>query len=388
MYSTGINGRHAAFETSSIHADADLDPDQPDVTPPISVATTFIAGRKGDFGYSRLDAPTRRRVEAVLGAIEGTPQNPAHAVLYSSGLAAMHGALLSLSPRRVFMEPSVGYHGARQVMSLMTRSSNVQVASVQSLLNSDGVDGENYGDDASPRLGPGDVVWLETPLNPNGHIYNISELAAKTRSAGAKLVVDSTFAPPPLQMCLHEGADIVVHSATKSLGGHSDLLCGVCVVRTAEERAMLMDDRSALGSTPGNLETWLLLRSLRTLKLRVTQQSRSTEQIVAALQHSIDDKTSGSIKRVIHPLTAQRHDLPWIRKQMPGGLPAVFSILCHTPEQAEAFPKQVKYFVDATSLGGCESLCEWRYKWDVNVDPRLVRFSVGLEDTQDLLDDL
>eukprot|EP00439_Symbiodinium_sp_Y106_P064114 s727_g10.t1 len=296
-----------------------------DVAPPLSLSTTFTAPSSGQGHiYSRISAPTRSRCETLLGNVEGTEEQPAHAVLYSSGLAAAFALFAHYLPKRVFI--SGGYHGTHQVLAQLqkisagSRCKCEPLRGPEEMLGPEGVSTNrpNWNRLAS-CLEAGDLIWLETPLNPSCDVANIKAyVASAKRCPGVHVAVDGTFAPPPLQRPLILGADAVMHATTKSLAGHSDVLGGAVCVASAETADQLRKDRLALGSTPGNLEVWLLMRSLRTLHLR---------ELVSEAA-------------------------------------------------ARALPAALKLFGSATSLGGVESLIE------------LLRVSIGLEDCEHLRADL
>lgn len=243
-------------------------------------------------------------------------------------------------------------------------------------------------DTAAADLRPGDLVHLETPLNPYGTASSIAEYAARAHAAGALLSVDATFAPPPLQNPFLHGADYVVHSATKYLGGHSDLLGGVLVTQDAAAAALLREERCYIGSVMGGLEAWLGLRSVRTLELRVERQSASATRLAGWLQAlARSDGVVGAVVKDVTHASLQVQE-PWLVSQMPRGFGPVFAIRTGTKEQAKTLPSRLRYFLHATSLGGVESLIEWRAMSDATVDPTVVRVSVGCEAWEDLRDDL
>lgn len=274
-----------------------------------------------------------------------------------------------------------GYHGSHTVLSLHRRLAGTQTLP----LNCPASD-----------LGPGDVIHLETPLNPTGEAFDITLFAAKAHARGAYLLVDSTFAPPGLQDPFEFGADVVWHSGTKYIGGHSDLLCGVLASRNENWMEGLRSERTVLGSVMGSMEAWLAVRSLRTLSVRVQRQSASVGNLVAWLDNLVSNEgTGGEVGEMVRGVVArvqhsslQRKDMRWLKKQMPNGFGPVFSICTSTEELARRLPSKLKLFQHATSLGGVESLIEWRAMSDHTVDRRLMRVSVGLEDWEDLRDDL
>ena len=250
------------------------------------------------------------------------------------------------------------------------------------------------------KLGEGDVVHIETPVNPTGNAYNIQSFADMAHARGASLTVDATFAPPPLQDPFAFGADFVMHSGTKYFGGHSDMLCGVVAVSKARrdwERDYweLFRERLHLGAVMGKLEGWLGVRSLRTLELRVVRQSESAGRLVAFLDKAVkgeDDSEDGravkaAVKSVEHA-SLQEEDMGWLREQMPNGFGPVFALHLKSGEFAKRLPSKLHLFHHATSLGGVESLIEWRRMSDNTVADTLVRVSVGIESWEDLKRDI
>lgn len=241
------------------------------------------------------------------------------------------------------------------------------------------------------------MVHLETPLNPSGEARNIAAYAEKAHARGAFLLVDATFGPPGLQEPFRWGADVVMHSGTKYLGGHSDLLMGVLAVAEGrgEWLAGLKAERVFLGSVMGGLEGWLGVRSLRTLELRVRRQSESAGKLVAWLAGCVSGTEKGEesevVRRVVEKVqhaSLQEHDMGWLKKQMPAGFGPVFALWMRNGGLARRLPSCLELFAHATSLGGVESLVEWRAMTDESVDHRVMRVSVGLEDWADLKGDL
>lgn len=360
--------------TAGIHGD-DKIAIKPDISAPIHVSTTFAYDNdpsklvpaaestfsKHDMIYSRLSSTNVNRAEEVLGQIVG-----GNAVLYSSGLSAFHSMMIHLNPKNVFI--GEGYHGCHAILDILKRNYGVKVHPL----------------DADPAiLQKGDVLHLETPVNPYGMHFDIEKYAKIAHSRGAILTVDATFAPPPLFDPFAYGADIIMHSATKYFGGHSDLLSGALVLRDDKATQSLLADRASIGTIPGSLEAWLLLRSLRTYKLRVLAQTESATKIVKYLA---ENKSKLPKITTIHHASLQSED--FVKKQLPHGGPPVFSIEVTDSQTARELPSKLKYFHHATSLGGVESLIEWRAMSDETVSPQLLRISVGLEDTDDLIEDL
>ncbi|KAJ7904420.1 Cys/Met metabolism PLP-dependent enzyme-domain-containing protein [Mycena olivaceomarginata] len=366
-----------------------------DVAAALSVSTTFLSPLPDEGGnavdyrnperhvYSRYTTQNSTRVEHILSQV-----TDGFALTYSSGLAASYAALVFFKPKRIAITD--GYHGCHAMIEAdsVYRKAAPDVKVIK------------LDDDFES----GDLCWLETPLNPTGESRDIQYYADKV---GGKLIVDSTFGPPPLQYPFKHEADCVLHSATKYFGGHSDLLslaflqmphsAGVLVVRTKEEWDILQSDRTYMGNTIGSLESWLLLRSLRTFHLRLPRQSETATALVQWLQkialtpagQSFEGIPGGVLTKVFHS-SLQGTDARGFdpRTQMTGGWNATFSIQLSKPQYAVWFPHSLKYFTPATSLGGVESLVEYRASWDPTSDPRAVRISIGIEDLEDLKADI
>ncbi|RAH87436.1 cystathionine gamma-synthase [Aspergillus japonicus CBS 114.51] len=329
--------------------------------------------------YARYSAPNTTRLEHVLQHIF----HPGAGILtYSTGLAAFHAILVLLQPARIFLGD--GYHGVHAVIDLVSRLS-------------DGRKCQKLSWEAMQLLQPGDIVHVETPVNPTGEARDLAAYAARARAAGAYLTVDSTLAPPPLQDAIALGADLVMHSATKYLGGHSDMLGGVVVVHPARVAEGWMErleaERMVLGAVMGSLEGWLGLRSVRTLELRVRRQAETAERLVAWLVGEVQRGAGvvGQVVRSVRHASLQVEDLGgedgWLRRQMPAGFGPVFAIWARTPALARRLPSKMGVFQHATSLGDVESLIEWRAMSDSRCDERLLRVSCGLEDVEDLKHD-
>lgn len=295
---------------------------------------------------------------------------------YTTGLAALHAALVLLNPRRISV--GEGYHGSHEVIAVLSRLSGLQKLPL---------------DCSAESLEAGDVILLETPVNPLGTAFSIEEFAQKTHSRGAYLIVDSTFAPPGLQDPFLWGADIVLHSGSKYFGGHSDLLSGVLATKRKDWTKQLFEDRLAMGNVMGNFETWLGARSLRTLEVRVQRASKNASNLISWLQSALTAPSPTDEQKLIKSVLGKIHhaslqDEPWIKKQMPNGFGPVFAVILTSEEYARVLPSKLRFFHHATSLGGVESLIEWRALSDSRVDRKLLRISVGLENWEDLKGDL
>ncbi|KAJ6016044.1 hypothetical protein N7540_010635 [Penicillium herquei] len=323
--------------------------------------------------YSRYTAPNSKRLEVLLRSLMG-----GEVITYSTGLSAFHAMVILLNPKKIFIGD--GYHGCHGVIDIIQRLSGVQKFELTDV----------------DQAGPGDIIHVETPLNPTGEARNLAYYRAKATEKGAYLTVDATFAPPPLQNPLDLGADIVMHSGTKYVGGHSDMLCGLLVISTkgVEKGWMktLHTDRQYIGSVMGSFEGWLGIRSARTMQLRVMRQAETAQKLAAWLQEQSKDQSSpvGKVISRVQHASLQADDLKdgWLQKQMPGGFGPVFSIWAHKPDHARRLPSRMYVFQHATSLGGVESLMEWRAMSDASCDNRLLRISCGIEEFEDLKADI
>ncbi|KAI1433659.1 pyridoxal phosphate-dependent transferase [Xylaria sp. CBS 124048] len=382
--------QHLSLSAQTVHADDFLNAHSA-VAPPMHVSTTFRYSRNPEelqyLGnanssvphethiYSRISAPNTQRYEAVLTSILRGP-----ALSYSSGLSAFHAMLVLLNPKRIAI--GGGYHGCHGVIRVLQKLTGLQQLEL---------------DCADEELGPGDVIHVETPLNPTGEARDLEFYAAKARRTGAVLTVDATFAPPPLLDPFAFGADIVMHSGTKYFGGHSDMLSGVLALapRHAEKwSSQLFTERLFIGSVMGSMEGWLGIRSLRTLELRVCKQSADTEALVRwlaaeqAREGSVVREVVAEIKHASLQVGETGEQLEWLKRQMPRGFGPVFAVYMRDEDAARRLPSKLGLFHHATSLGGIESLIEWRAMSDSGVDKRLLRVSVGVEGWEDLRDDL
>jgi len=326
-------------------------PDGP-MNPPIVMASTYHAG--GEVGYGRYGNPTWEMWETAVGALEGGV-----ATSYASGMAAV-AAVLDLVPDggTVVASPDA-YYGTLAMLAAQEKRGRVSVRLVD-LADTAGVEAAVDG---------ADLVWAESPTNPMLHVVDLPRLFAAAAGAGALAVVDNTFATPVLSRPLELGADMVVHSATKYLSGHSDLLMGVAVVRDAAVAEQLVAHRSLGGAVPGTVESWLALRGLRTLALRIERASANAAELA--------DRLTGHprVAPVLYP-----------------GTGAILSLeLTGAPEAAERVGSHTHLWVHATSLGGVESSLERRRRWpgeSTQVPETLLRLSVGIEDVEDLWGDL
>jgi len=345
-------------ETRLTHLDELVPNSDADVTPPITVSTTFkvVEGSTNTYSYSRTTQPNRSKCEKIIGDLEG-----GHAVMYSSGVAAVFSIFAYVSPKRVLIGKG-GYFICQLIVDKFTKMTGMKRLPLED------------------EIQPGDLVWIETPKNPDCEITDIVDFVTRAHRVGAFVGVDATFAPPPVQQSLKLGADFVMHSTTKYFGGHSDLLGGVVIVKDESVAVALANERSVMGNVPGNLEVWLLLRSLRTYTLRVKQQCETAYQLA---QWLASPENNHVIYKVWYPGLPSHPGHEIAKKQM-NSFGAMLSIELKDPIQAQKLPQKFKLFKDATSLGGVESLVDWRYRWDQAVSNRLIRVSIGLEALEDL----
>ncbi|MDX1690047.1 MAG: PLP-dependent transferase [Acidimicrobiia bacterium] len=340
--------------TLALHADRGHD-ELPDVAPALRPSTTFER-MDGGWTYRRGDADPAGRLETVLGALEG-----GFAVAYPSGMAAVAAVLRWLGPVRIALPEEV-YHGTRAFVEAEADRGVWELAGPED-------------------LEAGDVWFVETPSNPKCLVTDIASVAAEANERDVVTIVDSTFATPVLQRPLGLGADVVVHSTTKFVGGHSDALGGILVTGDEEAAGMLRSARVRDGAIPGALETWLTLRGVRTLAVRVGRQSETALRIATTLD---GDRR---VERVWYPGLVDHpgHDVAARQMTAFGG---VLSFELDSPAEAARVVRALRLFRRATSLGGVESLVEHRIDADSGAPPGLVRLSVGLEGSDDLLDDL
>lgn len=364
------------LETQLVHVGREVEPGSRAVTPSITLATTFEREADGSYSgdvYTRASNPNRRNLETALGALEGGV-----GFAFGSGQAAAAAVLQTLSAGDHVLLPNDLYHGMRALVRTVMARWSLQAAFI------DMRDPETVRRAITPQTR---LIWVETPSNPSLQIANIAEIVRIAHAAGVLLAVDNTWATPIFQQPLALGADIVMHSTTKYLAGHSDLLGGAVVVRA--EHSGLIERLSSIqalsGGVPSPFDCWLLLRSLPTLALRVRAQTETAGRIAAFLaQHP-------RVERVNYPglPTHPGHD---VAAEQMSGVGAMLSFQVDGgAAEALAVAAKVSLFIRATSLGGVESLIEHRASIegpDTVTPPNLLRVSIGLEHADDLIADL
>ncbi len=371
------------FETLAIHDGQTPDPHTGSVTVPVYQTSTFgreSLDHRNEYFYSRIGNPTRKALESALALLE----NGAYGLTFASGAAATMAALQVLKPGDHVVAGNDIYGGSYRIFEQLLKPWGVTTSYAGS---------ESTGSYAACITPATKLIWIETPSNPLLQLSDIRALAKLAKERGILLAVDNTFASPYFQRPLDLGADIVVHSTTKYLGGHSDVIGGTVITSDTAIHTTIKNYQGAAGAVPGPWDCWLILRGLKTLKIRMKEHEASAMQLAEMLeQHP-------AVERVFYPgLTSHpQHELA--KEQMSGfggmvtfslkeGLPAVKKLLAN-----------IKLFVLADSLGGVESLISSPAKmtlWALSQEERdrrkctdnLVRLSIGLENAADLEADL
>jgi cystathionine gamma-synthase len=349
------------------------------ITPPIHVSSTYLRDPDNQYRsgrvYARADNPAFDQAEAVMCQLE---QGSA-ALLFASGMAAATAVFQALSPGDHVLAPQVMYWSLRNWLMNFATQWGLKIELIDMT--------DPAVVQAAIQPGRTKLVWVETPANPLWTITDIAATAAIAHAAGAKLAVDSTVGTPVLTQPLALGADIVMHAATKYLGGHSDLIAGVLVARENDgywQRIRMV--RAQLGGTLGSFEAWLLLRGMRTLYLRVRHASASAQRIA---EHFAQHR---HVEAILYPGLPGAPGHAVAAQQMKGGFGGMLSLRAKGGEAAAvATAANVELWKRATSLGGTESLIEHRASVEGAGTPApadLLRLSVGIEDAGDLITDL
>jgi cystathionine gamma-synthase len=343
-------------------------PDAP-LTPPVVLSSTYHAG--GPVGYGRDGNPSWTALEAALGELEG-----GRAVVFASGLAAATALLETLPMGARVVAPTSAYMGVRTFL---------RDATGRGRLEAELVDIADTGTTLAACQGA-DLLWVESPTNPLLEIADLPALIAGARALGAKVVVDNTFATPLLQRPLDLGADAVMHSATKYLSGHADILAGVAVSRDDALLERVLHERHTRGGILGPVEAYLALRGLRTLALRL-DRAQSNAQVLAERLAA-----HPAVERVRYPGLPSDPGHERAKRQMTGFGAVVSFQVRGGAEAAERVCQGAHVIAYATSLGGVETLMERRSRWPGEqggpTPPSLIRMSVGIEHVEDLWSDL
>ena len=371
------------FETLAIHAGQEPDPVTGAVVPPIYQVSTFkqdgVGGLRGGYEYSRSANPTRTSLEQCLAALEAGPA----ALAFASGLAAEDCLLRTVcSPGDHVLIPDDAYGGTYRLFARVLAGWGLGYSVVPIS------DMTAVREQLAAR--PVRMIWAETPTNPLLNIADIRELAQAAHEAGAMLVVDNTFASPYLQQPLTLGADAVVHSTTKYLGGHSDVIGGALAVADRELTEQIAFVRNATGGVPGPFDAWLTLRGIKTLAVRMDRHSRNAMRVAQMLaEHP-------AVAEVLYPGLPTHPGHKTAQEQMRAFGGMVSFRLLDGEEAAVRACGRTRLFTLGESLGGVESLIEHPARMThasaagsaLEVPADLIRLSVGIEDCDDLLDDL
>jgi cystathionine beta-lyase/cystathionine gamma-synthase len=367
------------FETRAIHEGQEPDPATGAVVVPIYQTSTYVqeaVGRHKGYDYSRVANPTRTALQLCLASLEGAE----HGVAFSSGLGAVTTIMHLLNPGdRVVLIADV-YGGVYRMTSQVYEPKGYVFEYLPA------PEFPSLADHLDERTR---MVWIETPSNPMLNVVDIRAAAEAAHAAGAILVVDNTFATPYLQRPLELGADVVVHSTTKYLGGHSDVIGGFAATNdpTIAERLYFL--QKSLGAVPGPFDCWLVLRGIRTLAVRMRQHCANAHAVAGFLERH------PRVEQVFYP-GLPRHPGHAIAARQMRDFGGMISFLAESEEEALALVARTRLFQLAESLGGVESLIEHpaRMTHASTADapfaapPNLVRLSVGLESAEDLVEDL
>jgi cystathionine gamma-synthase len=376
-------GNGMGFETLAIHAGQEPDAATGAVVPPIYQTSTYkqdgVGGTRGGYEYSRTANPTRTVLEEALAAVEhGT-----RAFAFASGMAAEDCLLRTLCrPGDRVLIPTDAYGGTYRLFDKVLKPWGLAYDPVEQ------TDLDAVRDSLAATAAT--VVWAETPTNPLLNITDIERLAEVAHAAGALLVVDNTFASPYLQQPLTLGADVVVHSTTKYIGGHSDVVGGAIVVKDNETADKIAFLQNSTGAVPGPFDAWLTLRGLKTLAVRMDRHSANAARIADMLT------THAAVSQVCYPGLAEHpgHKIAAAQMRAFGGM--VSFRVKGGEDAALKVVDRTRLFTLGESLGGVESLVEHPARMThqsvagsaLEVPSDLIRLSVGIEDVDDLLEDL
>jgi cystathionine gamma-lyase len=378
-----VQHKSHGLATRALHVGQGPDPSTGAVVVPIHLATTFAQespGRHQGFEYSRSGNPTRANLEECLASLEGAT----HGLAFSSGLAATATVMLLLDPGDHVVFTEDVYGGTFRLFDKVFRRYGLSFTAV------DPTDPDAIAAAMTDRTR---MVWLESPTNPLLRVVDLDAVSELVQGAGALVAVDSTFASPVLQRPLELGADLVIHSSTKFLGGHSDVLGGAVLTSDEGLAERLRFHQNAVGAVPSPFDCWLLLRGLKTLQLRVHRQCDNALAVARWLEGQ------DAVVRVYYPGLESNPGHALARRQMSGYYGGVVSFEVSSGDAARSFLERLRVFTLAESLGAVESLAESpammthasipeETRTRVGVSDGLLRLSVGIEDVDDLTADL
>lgn len=379
-----MNHNHLKAGTKCIHAGAEPDSATGAIMTPIYQTSTYVQSAPGvhkGYEYSRTQNPTRAALESALAAIE----NGTHGLCFGSGMAATDAVLRLLKPGDEVIVTNDLYGGTYRLFTKVLADYGIKFHFI-SMANAQEV--------AQHINAQTKMIWMETPTNPLLNIIDIEAISTIARQHNILSVVDNTFASPYLQNPLDSGADIVVHSATKYLGGHSDVVLGAVIVKDEQLSEKLHFIQNSCGAVSGPHDSWLVLRGIKTLHVRMQRHCENGEKVAHFL------KNHTKVSKVYWPGFEEHPNHEIAKKQMRGfGGMMSFTLKADTVEAAVELLKNTKLFALAESLGGVESLighpasmthaaipAEERRK--AGLSDSLIRLSVGIEDAEDLIEDL
>ncbi len=371
------------FSTRAIHAGQDPEPVTGSVTVPVYLTSTYQQpgpGKEGKYVYSRTANPTRTALEECLASLE----EGRHGLAFSSGMAATTTILLSLQKGDHVIAGDDIYGGTYRLFDQVLRKYGLQFTYV----NPEDPESVEKAIRKTTRL-----IWIESPTNPLMRIVDIRQISRISKKAHSLLVVDNTFMSPYLQNPLQLGADIVVHSTTKYLGGHSDLIGGATITKDEDVHSSLKYLQNAVGAVPGPLDCYLVLRGIKTLAVRMDRHSYNARVVSELLTKQ------PKVEKVNYPGLPDHPQRALVKRQMRGNGGMLSFQLKGSFNQIKKFLKTLRVFTVAESLGGVESLIEHpasmthasvpkERRLKLGISDNLIRVSVGIEDVEDLVQDL
>jgi cystathionine gamma-lyase len=371
------------ISTRAVHSGQDPDPSFGDVIPPLHLSSTFAQSSPGEhkgFDYSRAGNPTRQRYETCLASLE----NGKHAFAFSSGLAAIDAVIRTLSPGDQVVCSDDVYGGTFRLFDRILKNQNIE------FMFADLTDHSKLEQTIGAKT---KFIWLETPSNPLLKVVDIKHLCELAKSRSIRVAVDNTFATPVFQRPLELGADIVMHSVTKYINGHSDVIGGAVITNDPELAEQIGFLQFAAGAVQAPFDCYMAHRGVKTLAVRMQQHQASAMKIAAHLeQHS-------KVTRVLYPGLASHPQHALASKQMDGYSGMLTFFVKGNLDDAKRVLKKTRLFTLAESLGGVESLIEHpaimthaslpaEVRKELGIEDTLIRLSVGIEDTEDLIEDL
>jgi cystathionine gamma-synthase len=368
------------FETRAIHEGSEPDPATGSIVPPIYQTSTYIQRKVGEhqgYEYSRTGNPTRTALETCLASLEGA----AHGLAFASGMAAEDAILRLLAPGDHLLIPNDAYGGTYRLVARVYQPAGFEFTAV---------DMTEVSECTAAWRDETKLVWIETPTNPLLRVIDIEAVAALAHERGALVVVDNTFATPYLQQPLALGADLVVHSTTKYLGGHSDVIGGFAATSDAALAERMAFLQNAAGAVPGPFDCWLVLRGVKTLGIRMDRHCTNARAVAEMLA------AHPAVERVYYP-GFEGHPGHAVAKRQMRDFGGMVSFTIEGGEDAALeLVTRTRVFALGESLGAVESLIEHPARMthasvagsELAVDPALIRLSVGIEHVDDLVADL